>query len=588
MAIVAKGQITLTKVTNGDTISVSIKGGVRGISYAADGSNPNPSTSTPFSIEFLKNGVLSTPYSYRWTSGGNVSGSSNKETFTPLISSSFISGNSFVMVEIKEKEDSLPIIEVVPIVSTKFANGLDWINEWDSTATVIKDNKVITPKIFAGKNESINEAPLLTGVAIGVDVLGEIGKTVGVVGYYQNDPRFKLDTNGNFFVGSGWGAISSGIGGGIKYNSETKKLVISGDIDVLSGSIKDKDVDSILSDIDSSLNTIENWGDRSDDGSTIVSIKGGAITANSITADKLSVKGLTVKDDNGVATFSIAQNGEVMIDGTLSSGNFSLLNKTGYSINRDGSAILNQATIRGTVQLPEAGITDDGNLDKSIRFWAGASFDNRAFAPFKVYQDGSLEAFDGIFNGNIFGDYDNNFVHIRKNSIYIDEEARFYSNKDFSIISELQKDTVNNRFIHFSTEQSVINTDLYFGTESDKDFEYLKQQKQITTNTKNISRTSLGSIIMNYDYDTDYHILNTSGGNGGSHDIRYEKNSGGLIFESDGSSIANRQFDYKFKKPSGDVVVSVEGSIDLKKGITSPKNNIEMRATSTGFAFYAI
>ena len=97
---------------------------------------------------------------------------------------------------------------------------------------------------------------------------------------------------------------------------------------------------------------------------------------------------------------------------------------------------------------------------------------------------------------------------------------------------------------------------------------------------------------MNYIYEndkkSDYHILNSSGGNGGSHDIRYEKDTGGLIFESSGSSVGERPFDYKFKKPTGDIVVSIEGSIDLKKGITSPKNNIEMRATSDGFAFYAI
>lgn len=50
----------------------------------------------------------------------------------------------------------------------------------------------------------------------------------------------------------------------------------------------------------------------------------------------------------------------------------------------------------GTIQVAGdnasilAGITGDGTADSSIRFWAGASFENRATAPFRVQQDGSV------------------------------------------------------------------------------------------------------------------------------------------------------------------------------------------------------
>ena len=589
MAIVARSQITLTVVEDGDGYSLSIKGGVRGIAYSADGSNPDPKTSSPFTVEVLKNGVPITPFSYTWFCGGNLSGSSTEPTFTPLIRPAYVSGDSFVMVMVQLEENTQPYSETVPIVSTKFADGLDWITDWNSTATVIKDNKVITPKIFAGKNEGSNSTPLITGVAMGLDVLGEVDKTVGMIGYYKNDPRFKLDVNGNFFVGSNWGDISIGKGGGLKYDADKELLTISGTINILNGAIKDKDVDQILNEVSSSTNTIENWGVR--EGDKIVSINGGTIKAGSITADKLMIKGLTVKDNNDIATLMITQNGDILLDGTLRSNNFSKLNETGYQISRDGNAVLNQAEIRGKVQLPNAGITDEDEGDKAVRFWAGGSYENRNYAPFKVYQDGSIEALSGVFNGSITGDYDNYKVHIRKDTFYIDEEEVFFNLSTFSFVKRREKKETA-RYIQFSPAQSIINTDLYFGRNEDRDFEYLQTQKQITTKTKNISRTKLGSIVMNYIYEndkkSDYHILNSSGGNGGSHDIRYEKDTGGLIFESSGSSTGERPFDYKFKKPTGDVAISIEGSIDLKKGITSPKNNIEMRATPTGFAFYAI
>ena len=72
----------------------------------------------------------------------------------------------------------------------------------------------------------------------------------------------------------------------------------------------------------------------------------------------------------------------------------------------------------GTVQLAGdggsilAGITGNGTVATSVRIWAGASYDNRATAPFRVMQDGSvimtkaditgiIHANSGTFNGEI-------------------------------------------------------------------------------------------------------------------------------------------------------------------------------------------
>ena len=84
----------------------------------------------------------------------------------------------------------------------------------------------------------------------------------------------------------------------------------------------------------------------------------------------------------------------------------------------------------GTIQVAGdnasilAGITGQGTADDAIRFWAGASFENRATAPFRVQQDGSfystkayiegeLHAIKGTFkNVDVFGSFRSPFVLI--------------------------------------------------------------------------------------------------------------------------------------------------------------------------------
>ena len=90
-------------------------------------------------------------------------------------------------------------------------------------------------------------------------------------------------------------------------------------------------------------------------------INGGMIAANSIKADKIDLlSGITVKGPDGTNTFAISTNGSVEVNGLLHSGNFDESKNTGYKISPDGTAILNQATIRGDVKLPNAGITNYG------------------------------------------------------------------------------------------------------------------------------------------------------------------------------------------------------------------------------------
>lgn len=96
-------------------------------------------------------------------------------------------------------------------------------------------------------------------------------------------------------------------------------------------------------------------------------INGGFIDTNSIKANSIDLlSGLTVMGVDNTPVFAISRidgttdKGTVEINGLLRSGNFSETLNTGYKISPDGTAILNQAIIRGDVQLPNAGITNYG------------------------------------------------------------------------------------------------------------------------------------------------------------------------------------------------------------------------------------
>lgn len=90
-------------------------------------------------------------------------------------------------------------------------------------------------------------------------------------------------------------------------------------------------------------------------------INGGMIGANTIKANSIDLlSGLTVKGEDNTTTFSIASNGDVEVNGLLKSGNFDEDKNTGYRLSTDGTAILNQAVVKGDVILPNAGITNYG------------------------------------------------------------------------------------------------------------------------------------------------------------------------------------------------------------------------------------
>ena len=152
-------------------------------------------------------------------------------------------------------------------------------------------------------------------------------------------------------------------------------------------------------------------------------INGGNIFAKSISADAIELKGLSIVKD-GYSTLAISEEGDISLTGDIASKDYSDVvgNERGYKLSANGDAVLNNAIVRGDVIIPNAGMTNYGGSGNPVRFWAGATYDNRDNAPFKVYQDGTIVATRGNFGGTFTGSvHQNSDANLKENIKYIDD-----------------------------------------------------------------------------------------------------------------------------------------------------------------------
>ena len=196
---------------SGSSYVLNVIGGTRSITYNQINTDPRPSISGQFSAELYKDGndISGEVTNWYWTTSGNLTGESLLDTFTPTISQTLDEALTVNSVQVTATHNGMPITYTVPIAITKDAAGLDWVADWDSTKVSIRDQEVLTPKIFAGTYDEPSDS--VTGVAIGSDVLND-GQTIGVVGYQNNQVSFLLDTDGSLIIGDPYTTNSVGIG----------------------------------------------------------------------------------------------------------------------------------------------------------------------------------------------------------------------------------------------------------------------------------------------------------------------------------------------------------------------------------------
>lgn len=92
--------------------------------------------------------------------------------------------------------------------------------------------------------------------------------------------------------------------------------------------------------------------------------------------------------------FAEWRNGVFRIKGGLAVGS-----EVGGATVVDGGLVTAETISLGSGGNIKAGATGDGSADEDVRFWAGASFEDRANASYRVLQNGTLYASKGVFAG---------------------------------------------------------------------------------------------------------------------------------------------------------------------------------------------
>ena len=483
-------------------------------------------------------------------------------------------------------------------------------------------------------------------------------------------------------------------------------------------------------------------------------INGGMIKTNTILGNDLNLKGnLTVtKEENGNTknTFAIKDNGDIEIDGILKSSNFSEINNTGYRINTDGTAILNQAIIKGDVILPSAGMTNFGgqignsnlavnsyirskttwknivnetfdnntvyvpegavvndtlavsykvkyaNIVKSqddayicmqgsgdvtawsagawnggpiltkdsrfewgegksgefeikytfklnadylrntkwnvglradyivsgelyitefkvekgnthtpwcpyiseqsnhVRIWAGATYENRNNAKFRVYDNGDVYATNGQFSGTLYGDLENKGIHIDNGTLKINDTVAALNDDGTVMMLSPKAETTS---LLLSKEKVLLNTDVIFGDTSNQKIFYSNNNEKLTFNkatleirgtdnvvslSKNGLWTDAFKIESNYENSNTFFVQGFTAYPGVTNTVLI--GHGGNKGSEPYGDICFRRYNY-----NEDLDVSLMGNLKIRKSIKGLKHSIEMRSIENeGWGFFVI
>lgn len=190
---------------------------------------------------------------------------------------------------------------------------------------------------------------------------------------------------------------------------------------------------------------------------------------------------------------------------------------------------------------------------KSLRFWSGASYENRLDAPFQVLQDGTVKATRGEFGGTFTGR-----VEIGNIKIYD-------TNDSAGVIEIKNKDDVAT-IVRIGEEQSYFNSPIYIGTPNPITGQHVSSFK-ISPTDKKIEMYSGSSIVVGDKSTSKLSLMNTN--NNGwikfGTDIRMEgqENRLNLLSEA-GGKIAISIGNFADSSSHDDASLTIDGSADVK------------------------
>lgn len=291
-------------------------------------------------------------------------------------------------------------------------------------------------------------------------------------------------------------------------------------------------------------------------------INGGMIATNTITANQIDLlSGFTVKGPDNQNSFAIASNGEIEINGWLHSSNY-VPGASGYSINKDGTAELNEVKVRGTFDALDAGITNVDAAENAVRIWAGGTYENRAAAKFRVNKNGDLFATNATLSGVLYGDLVNDNLTIDNGALIINSGA----------------ETV----VNINSGQTLLNTDVEIGNNNVR---YSKGDKLLNLNDTDFRVNSVQGTVLIDKSSGAFGGLNIIGPSGGHHILRGSTATnklGTLVFDSQGNQGETGDFSFTRKNHTEKCKVNVDGDLTIAERISSTVYPIEQRWTEAG------
>ena len=156
-----------TPGTNGKTYVANITGGIRTVTFDANGANPTPAQ-TAFGVELYENGTLVTPATYAWSATGHLSGTASTATFTPTMAGTFnASNNDTVALTVTYSGQTIKVS--VPTAVTKIgstgATGTPGVDGDDAQYVVVNGEQAF--KYLAG-----SATPTVTTITLTASLFG--------------------------------------------------------------------------------------------------------------------------------------------------------------------------------------------------------------------------------------------------------------------------------------------------------------------------------------------------------------------------------------------------------------------------------
>lgn len=132
------------------------------------------------------------------------------------------------------------------------------------------------------------------------------------------------------------------------------------------------------------------------------------------------------------------KHGLYAVDSATPTDKYIVFNKDGLKSTSDGGSTYafeitpeGRAYFRDTIELPNAGMTNEGNTDDDIRIWAGADYANRANAPFRISHKGAMVATDVRI-----GTIDNVVYYVKNTTSYLETNLTG-TNNDLLFMSKI-------------------------------------------------------------------------------------------------------------------------------------------------------